>query len=105
MLNTMNCMWHLNFSLLHLHKTKQSKIIFFIPPTSQEHSRVYNVGEDRRYQEIQCDLLSPGKVYVVDVQASVNPQLKNLDQTEWSKWSDSVECTCPHADPGAYILK
>ncbi|MCJ8746482.1 hypothetical protein PDJAM_G00142280 [Pangasius djambal] len=67
---------------------------------NKEPFKVYNVGEDRRYQEIQCDLLTPGKVYTVDVQASVNPQMKNLDgETEWSEWSASVECTCPHLDP------
>lgn len=73
-------------------------IIFY---ATQKHFKVYNVGEDRRYQEIQCDLLSPGKVYTVDVQASVNSQMKNLDgETEWSEWSASVECTCP----GPYMI-
>lgn len=72
----------------------------------EKHFKVYNVGEDRRYQEIQCDLLSPGKVYTVDVQASVNSQMKNVDgETEWSEWSASVECTCPgNYDPLWYFL-
>ncbi|KAK3512071.1 hypothetical protein QTP70_030372 [Hemibagrus guttatus] len=60
----------------------------------------YSVREDRRYQEIQCEQLSPGTVYVVDVQASVNPQMKNLNgETLWSEWSEGVECTCPSLEP------
>lgn len=84
-----------------------TKIItfFFFFFSMQKQFKVYNVVEDRRYQEIQCELLSPGKVYVVDVQASVNPQMKNLDaQSEWSEWSAGVECTCFHHTPGPYIL-
>ncbi|XP_046690188.1 interleukin 21 receptor, tandem duplicate 1 isoform X2 [Silurus meridionalis] len=66
---------------------------------SEEKFKIYNVREDRRYHEIQCDQLTPGKVYVVDVQASVN-FLPNPDaESEWSEWSPSIECTCPHPKP------
>lgn len=64
---------------------------------------LYPVREDRRYLEFQCELLSP-ETYVVDVQASVNPQLKNLNgETPWSEWSQGVEYTCPSLKPGPYI--
>ncbi|XP_060752804.1 interleukin 21 receptor, tandem duplicate 1 [Tachysurus vachellii] len=68
--------------------------------TEEGQLTVYNVKEDRRYQEIQCELLSPGMVYVFDVQASVNPQKKNLvGETAWSEWSESVVFTCPGPVP------
>ncbi|TSZ68980.1 Interleukin-21 receptor [Bagarius yarrelli] len=70
--------------------------------------KVYNVQEDRRYQELQCTQLSPGRVYLVDVQASVNPLLKKLEgETLWSEWSESTVCTCPPPDfhNGPYTKK
>lgn len=64
---------------------------------------MYNISEDCRYQEIQCDQLSPGKVYVLDVQA----RMKDYDfESEWSKWSVGVECICPYTkDQGRRINK
>ncbi|KAM9493540.1 interleukin 21 receptor, tandem duplicate 1 [Clarias gariepinus] len=59
----------------------------------EEDFKVYNISEDCRYQEILCDQLSPGKVYVLDVQA----RMKDYDfESEWSKWSVGVECICPY---------
>lgn len=100
-----NCIKCNNNSVINLY----AKCSLFPPiflNTAQEHFQVYNVGEDQRFLELQCDPLSAGKMYVVDVQASVNPQMKNLDgETNWSEWSTSVECTCPNPRTGPYNKK
>ncbi|XP_066529857.1 interleukin 21 receptor, tandem duplicate 1 [Hoplias malabaricus] len=65
----------------------------------------FTINEDRRYQEITCDMVSPGKAYVASVQAAVSPRLFS---SEWSEWSISSEWTCPQPDsftePNHYLL-
>ncbi|KAK1805244.1 hypothetical protein P4O66_019584 [Electrophorus voltai] len=69
----------------------------------------YNIHEDCRHQEIQCESLLSGRVYVAEVQASVNPARIPNSGKEWSEWSSSIEWTCPCTDadfmgPKRYFL-
>ncbi|KAI4903362.1 hypothetical protein NFI96_010768 [Prochilodus magdalenae] len=64
-----------------------------------KHSMEFNIVEDRRYQEIRCELFSSEKVYVAFVQASVNS--RTLPSNYWSEWTSSAEWQCPNADSSA----
>ncbi|XP_076865391.1 interleukin 21 receptor, tandem duplicate 1 [Brachyhypopomus gauderio] len=71
----------------------------------EKHSMEYTIHEDCRHQEIRCELLLPGRVYVAEVQASVNPVGVQNSGKEWSDWSPSIEWTCSPTDAVAMGTK
>ncbi|KAG9279996.1 interleukin-21 receptor [Astyanax mexicanus] len=68
----------------------------------------YKIGDDHKYLEIECKLLSPGQLYVASVQATVNSP--SFPPSQWSEWSSSIELTCPNTDvpdvtgPNGYLM-
>ncbi|KAL7829808.1 hypothetical protein AOLI_G00306930 [Acnodon oligacanthus] len=68
---------------------------------NEKHRKEIYVRDDRRYQEIRCELLLPSKAYVASVQAMGNS--KSFPSSQWSEWSTSSEWSCPHTDSSALM--